>query len=189
MLEEIRKELKESINVKKAVMDYCLEDTKKAIELIIDSLKSENKILLCGNGGSAADTQHVATELVQKLRKKRKALPALSLCTDSSILTAVGNDDGFENIFSRQIEALGDKGDVLIAISTSGNSLNVLKAVEEARKKGMRIIGLTGSNGKLKEVSDVSIKIPSSSVARIQEMHLLIEHIICNRIEEEFKEE
>lgn len=189
MLEEIREELNESIKVKEAVMNYCLEDTKKAIELMVDSLKKGHKILLCGNGGSAADAQHIATEIVQKLREKRRALPALSLCTDSSILTAVGNDDGFENIFSRQIEALGNKGDILIAISTSGNSLNVLKAVEEAKKKGMNIIGLTGSNGKLKELCDVSIKVPSSSVARIQEMHLLIEHIICNRIEKEFKEE
>lgn len=158
-----------------------------AAKLIADSFAKGGKLLLCGNGGSAADCQHMAAELVAKLRKTdaiRPALPALALTTDSSFLTAFGNDEGFSNVFSRQIEAHGRPGDVLVAISTSGSSPNVLRAVEAARAAGMKTIALTGSGGPLGDVSDLAIRVPSENVAHIQEAHLTIEHAICDVVEE-----
>lgn len=151
------------------------------------TIENGGKILFCGNGGSAADSQHLAAELVVRLRSsfQRPAIPAIALTVDTSILTAGGNDFGFDYVFSRQVEALGTSKDALIAISTSGNSPNVIKAIEEAQKKNMLIIGfLGGDGGKIKEMCQLSFISPSSNTARIQETHILVGHILCEIIEE-----
>lgn len=156
----------------------------KAAEMIHKALKAGGKLLICGNGGSAADSQHVAAELVVRFQKERKALAALALTTDTSLLTAEANDHGFDTIFSRQVEALGKKGDVLLAISTSGNSANVLKAVQSARKKGMLTIALSGGGGgKLKKACHLCLLAPGDATCRIQECHLAMEHAICDLVE------
>ncbi|WP_340122350.1 D-sedoheptulose-7-phosphate isomerase [Methylobacter svalbardensis] len=172
----------------KAMMER-LADCSGAIEatgaLLIETLKQGGKILLCGNGGSAADCQHIAAELVVQYQKNRKALAAIALTTDSSILTAHSNDFGFETVYSRQIEAIASEKDCLIAISTSGRSKNILKAVEAARLKGMAAIGLTGcGGGELSRLVTHSIIVPSDVTARIQEAHILIGHWWCGAIEE-----
>jgi len=179
--------LNESSETKLKIKEYCFDDIIKAIDLLADCYKSGNKLLLCGNGGSAADCQHIATELMIRLSHhiNRPALPAIALTTDTSNLTAGGNDIGFENIFARNVEGLGNKGDVLLAISTSGNSPNVIKAVEMAHQKGMKAIGfLGGSGGKLKSLVDLPLVIPSSNTQRIQEGHITIAHIICELVED-----
>ncbi|MFH1221611.1 MAG: D-sedoheptulose 7-phosphate isomerase [Candidatus Micrarchaeota archaeon] len=157
---------------------------EKAAQLLKTTLASGRKILVCGNGGSAADAQHFAAELVGKFKKERPAMPAIALTTDTSILTAVGNDYGFDKIFSRQVEALGAAGDVLIAISTSGNSPNVLLAMQGAQKKGMKIITLAGKGGgKMKGMADAELIVPSDNTPRIQEMHGLLIHMLCELID------
>jgi D-sedoheptulose 7-phosphate isomerase len=184
----INESLTESSETKLKIIDECSEDIISASELIIDAFRNGNKLLLCGNGGSAADCQHIAAELVIRMshKIKRPALPAIALTTDTSYLTAGGNDIGFENVFARGVEGLGSAGDVLLAISTSGNSGNVIKAVEMAKSKGMKTIGFLGGNGgKLKLIVDKPIVIPSSNVQRIQEGHITVAHIICEIIEEE----
>ncbi len=144
------------------------------------ALEKGRKILICGNGGSAADSQHMAAEFVGRFVKERQSLPALALTVDTSLLTAVGNDYGFDCVFSRQVEGLGQEGDVLIAISTSGNSANVVKAVKTAKEKGIYVIALTGENGGiLAKESDFCLAVPSQVTARIQEMHIMIIHMIC----------
>lgn len=144
------------------------------------ALEKGRKILICGNGGSAADSQHMAAEFVGRFVKERQSLPALALTVDTSLLTAVGNDYGFDCVFSRQVEGLGQEGDVLIAISTSGNSANVVKAVKTAKEKGIYVIALTGENGGiLAKESDLCLAVPSQVTARIQEMHIMIIHMIC----------
>lgn len=144
------------------------------------ALEKGRKILICGNGGSAADSQHMAAEFVGRFVKERQSLPALALTVDTSLLTAVGNDYGFDCVFSRQVEGLGQDGDVLIAISTSGNSANVVKAVKTAKEKGIYVIALTGENGGiLAKESDLCLAVPSQVTARIQEMHIMIIHMIC----------
>jgi D-sedoheptulose 7-phosphate isomerase len=163
----------------------CSGVIEAAGEQLINTLKQGGKVLLCGNGGSAADCQHIAAELVVRYEKKRKALAAIALTTDSSILTAHANDFDFETVFSRQIEALGNDKDCLIAISTSGKSKNILRAVEAAKSKGMIVIGLTGcEGGELSKQATVSVIVPSVVTARIQEAHILIGHWWCGAIEE-----
>ena len=158
---------------------------QQAGEIILNTLKTGGKLMLCGNGGSAADSQHIATEFVVRYQKTRRALPAIALTTDTSILTAHSNDFEFDTVFSRQIEALGNKGDCLIAISTSGNSRNILAAVDAAQALGIAVIGLTGgSGGKLTGMADCSIVVPSDVTARIQEMHILIAHWWCEQADE-----
>ncbi len=153
---------------------------EEAAAVIREALARGNKLLLCGNGGSAADSQHIAAEFVGRFQKERKGLPAVALTVDTSILTAVGNDYGFENIFARQVEALGRRGDVLIGFSTSGGSANVLRTVELARAEGIYCIGMTGAGGgKMKELCDICLAVPSKVTARIQEMHILLGHILC----------
>jgi len=156
----------------------------KASSILIKCLKSNNKILICGNGGSAADAQHMAAELVGKFKKKRKALAAIALNTNSSIVTAISNDYKFEEIFSRQIEALGKKGDVLIAISTSGKSKNILEALKSAKENKMKTIILTGINKNIK--ADCIIKVHSKDTPLIQEAHIFIIHTLCGLIDNEF---
>ena len=180
--------LQESSETKLKIKDACLNDILASVNLIVKSFKSKNKLLLCGNGGSAADSQHIAAEFMVRLSHhiKRPALPAIALTTDTSNLTASGNDIGFENGFARSIEGLGNDGDVLIVISTSGNSPNVIKAVETAKLMGIKVIGLLGgSGGKLKSMVDISVLIPSSNVQRIQEGHITVGHIICELVEDE----
>lgn len=180
--------LKESSDTKLNIAKLCKDDILKAADLITEVYRKGNKLLLCGNGGSAADCQHIATELMIRLNHqiKRPALAAIALTTDSSNLTACSNDIGFENVFVRSVEGLGNKGDSLIAISTSGNSVNVIKAVEMAHSKGMIVISFLGGNGgKLKSIVDHSIIVPSRNVQRIQEGHITIAHIICELVEME----
>ncbi len=179
--------LNESSETKLKIKDQLADEIIKAVDILVSAYKDGNKLLLCGNGGSAADCQHIATELMIRLSHniQRPALPAIALTTDTSNLTAGGNDIGFENVFARNIEGLGILGDVLLAISTSGNSTNVIKAVEMAQSKGMKVIGLLGGNGgKLKSIVDIPIVVPSSNTQRIQEGHITIAHIICELVED-----
>jgi D-sedoheptulose 7-phosphate isomerase len=176
----------ESSETKLKMKDICLESILVAVDLLTGIYKKGNKLLLCGNGGSAADCQHIATEFMVRLNHKIKRPPlcAVALTTDSSNLTASGNDIGFENVFSRSGQGLGNEGDVLIAISTSGNSANIIKAVDMAHEKGMQVVGfLGGDGGKLKSSVDLPIIIPSSNVQRIQEGHITVAHILCELVE------
>jgi len=178
-------QIEESIRVKSELMKDA-DQIFAAGLLASDVLERGGKILLCGNGGSAADAQHIAAELVVRFKggNERRALPALSLSTDPSTITAAGNDYGYDHIFSRGVEAWGQAGDLLIGISTSGNSKNVILAVEMARKKNMKVLLLLGAGGgKLKDLGDMSIIVPSPITARIQESHILIGHILCSVIE------
>ncbi|MBK7632549.1 MAG: SIS domain-containing protein [Ignavibacteriales bacterium] len=179
--------LNESSETKLKIKDQLADEIIKAVDIVVASYKDGNKLLLCGNGGSAADCQHIATEFMIRLSHhiQRPALPAIALTTDSSNLTAGGNDIGFENVFARNVEGLGVLGDVLLAISTSGNSANIIKAVEAAHAKGMKVIGLLGgSGGNLKSIVDLPIVVPSSNTQRIQEGHITIAHIICELVED-----
>jgi len=178
--------LSESSETKLKMQNACSGDILAAIDLLVNTYKNGCKVLLCGNGGSAADCQHIATELMIRLNHQinRPPLAAIALTTDSSNLTAGGNDIGYENVFARNVQGLGSEGDVLIAISTSGNSGNVIKAVDMAKQKKMKTIGfLGGTGGKLKPIVDVPIVIPSSNVQRIQEGHITVAHIICELTE------
>lgn len=183
----IQDQLHDSAETKKKMFEACAGDILKAVDAIIKTYNAKGKVLLCGNGGSAADSQHIATELMIRMSKPdRPALPAIALTTDSSMLTAGGNDIGFENIFSRQVEGLGNKGDILIAISTSGKSENVNRAILEAKKRGMSVIGFLGKGGgPAKELVDIPIVIPSDDTQRIQEGHITVAHILCGIIENE----
>lgn len=178
----------ESSETKIAIQNQCMKDILSAVDLLVKTFKNGNKLLLCGNGGSAADCQHIAAELMIRLSHdiKRPALPAVALTTDTSNLTAGGNDIGFENVFARSVEGLGNEGDVLLAISTSGNSANIIKAVEKAKQKKMNVVGfLGGTGGKLKNLVDLSIVVPSNNVQRIQEGHITTAHIILELVERE----
>lgn len=186
VIDYIKLSANESIDIKKSIVDQCSVDIEKAIEIIIKCFINGNKLLLCGNGGSAADCQHVAAEMMIRLAHniKRPALPAIALTTDTSILTAGGNDIGFDNVFARLVEGLGKENDILFVISTSGNSRNIINAVLQAKKNNVKIIGLLGKNGgELKQMVDISIIIPSDNIQRIQEGHLFVEHIICELVE------
>jgi len=183
----IQDQLNESAETKKKMFEACTGDILKAVDVLINAFNKKKKVLICGNGGSAADAQHIATELVIRMTKpNRPALAAIALTTDSSMLTAGGNDIGFENVFARQVEALGSEGDVLIAISTSGKSENVNRAVTEARRRGMSVIGFLGKDGgSTKAMVDVPVVIPSNDTQRIQEGHITVAHILCGIIENE----
>ena len=183
----IQDQLNESAETKKKMFEACAGDILKAVDAIMNAFNNKKKVLICGNGGSAADAQHIATELVIRMTKaNRPALPAIALTTDTSMLTAGGNDIGFEKVFARQVEALGTNGDVLIAISTSGNSENVNRAITEAKKRGMTVIGFLGKDGGTsKGLVDIAVIIPSNDTQRIQEGHITLAHIICGIIENE----
>jgi D-sedoheptulose 7-phosphate isomerase len=185
-LQYIQQQFEESARVKQRLATDYSHQILRLSQLLVSSLEKGGKILLCGNGGSAADAQHLATELVSRLRRTRPAIPALALTTDTSLLTAHSNDFGFEDVFSRQVEALGREGDVLIAISTSGNSPNVLKAIRTARARKMTVIGLTGgSGGKMADLVEHCLVVPSEDTQRIQEAHITIGHILCDLVEKE----
>jgi D-sedoheptulose 7-phosphate isomerase len=182
----IRRRLDDSAEVKRKVADACADAIIAAADLIAATFRAGGKLLLCGNGGSAADCQHMAAELVSRLTKdfERPALPAIALTTDTSFLTAFANDCGFEGVFERQVEALGKPGDALIAISTSGNSPNVIRALASARARGLRAVALTGEGGgRMGGMANVTVAVPSTSTQHIQEAHLAIEHILCELVE------
>jgi phosphoheptose isomerase len=185
-VQDARLRLAQSAEVQRRTADTLAGLIIAAADVIADAFAAGGKVLLCGNGGSAADCQHMAAELVGELRRgsARRPLPALSLATDTSFLTAFANDHGFEYVFERQVQALGRAGDVLVAISTSGNSANVIRAAEAARALGMLTVGLTGSNGRLAAAVDVAISIPSADTQHIQEAHLAVEHLICDLVEQ-----
>jgi len=177
----------DSIDVKKQSLSLLTPEIVKSAQTMVNCLQQGHKILSCGNGGSAGDAQHFSAELLNRFEKERKELAAIALTTDSSTLTAIANDYTFDLIFSKQIKALGQKGDILLAISTSGNSPNIIKAIEVAHEKNMFVIALTGRNGgKMAEMlsdSDIEIRVPSQSTARIQEVHLLSIHCLCDLID------
>jgi D-sedoheptulose 7-phosphate isomerase len=180
----MKKYFKESSDLKMKFIEDNEDKIIDSINIITDALKNGNKILICGNGGSAADSQHFAAEIVGRYKLERKGYPAIALSTDTSILTAIGNDYGFEKIFERQIEALGNKGDILIGISTSGNSKNVINAVNIAKNMGIYTIGLLGKDGgKLNNLVDLPLVVPSNNTPRVQECHLTIYHVICEEVE------
>lgn len=186
MKEYIVKHIADSINVKKAILNngILLAQIESAASVIIKAYQNQNKTLIAGNGGSAADAQHIAGEFVSRFYFDRPGLASLALTTDTSILTAIGNDYGYERVFARQIEANGVCGDVFIGISTSGNSKNILEAIHVAKAKKIFVIGLTGDTGGLMaDVCDICIRIPSSETPRIQESHILVGHILCAIVE------
>jgi len=179
-------ELEDSIQVKTRVLEEQISILNDIVQLLVQTLKEGKKVILFGNGGSAADCQHIAGELVNRFRQDRQALPSIALTTDTSVLTSIANDSSFSEVFSRQIEALGQKGDVAIGISTSGNSPNVLKGIQAAREKGMNTVGFTGHDGgNLRDSVDICFQVPSLSTPRIQEVHITVAHIICELIEQE----
>ena len=183
----LRKSLKESAEVLRALARDAevLQAIERALEAAVGALSSGKKLMFCGNGGSAADSQHAAGELVGRFRRERKGLPAIALTTDTSILTAVGNDYGFAEVFARQVEALGEEGDIFFALSTSGDAENVLRAVAMAREKGLLTVGLTGrGGGKMRQVCDILVRVPADSTPRIQECHEALLHAFCGELEE-----
>ena len=185
-MERVRKFLKDSADLKIQVAETLSDKILEAAQLVHQRLAQGGKLLLMGNGGSAGDAQHIAAELIGRFKKERRAIPAIALTVDTSTLTALGNDYGFDTVFSRQIEALARNGDVVVGISTSGNSENVVRALKKANALGAETIGLLGNNGgKIKEIANLSIVIPSNDTARIQEVHITIGHIICELIEED----
>ena len=184
MIKEVKKQLQDHLALCVSIEQDMSPLIAETAALLVDRFKAGRKLLIMGNGGSAADAQHFAAEIVGRFKLERAALPAIALSTDTSILTAIGNDYGFEAVFSRQVEALATTGDVVIGISTSGNSPNVLKALELARERGCLTIGLLGRDGgSIKALCDLALVIPSSDTPRIQEGHITIIHIICDLVE------
>ncbi len=187
MKDHIQRIFEESIAVKQATLTDNIDLIIQAVEMMTASLNQRGKILFFGNGGSAADSQHIAAEFVGRFMKERQALAAIALTTDSSVLTGLGNDYAYDIVFSRQIEALGRKEDVAFGLSTSGNSANVIKGIKKAKELGLKTIVLTGcSGGKLKGLADIHLDVPSKSTARIQESHMCIYHTLCELIENNF---
>ena len=184
----INSSLREGAELRTVVARDCSAAILEAANVITSCLRAKGKLLFFGNGGSAADAQHLAAEFVGRFVRERAGLPAIALTTDSSILTAVGNDYGFDRVFSRQVQTLGRPGDVAIAISTSGNSQNVLEAVQAARNGNLKVIGLSGKDGGLlAKEADLAITIPSTSTARIQECHIAVGHLLCELVEEDLE--
>jgi D-sedoheptulose 7-phosphate isomerase len=182
----IKDSLLESSEVKKLIIGECSVDIEKAVDLLVECFKKGGKLLLAGNGGSAADCQHIATEFVIRFSAdfNRPSIPAFAITTDTSNITAGGNDIGFENTYARTIEGLGKDGDVLWAISTSGNSENLIRAIKKAKEKKMKILSFLGNGGgKMKDMSDVAVVVPATGTARVQEGHITIAHIICYLVE------
>jgi len=185
MIERIRQIAREGIEAKRAFFEANSEAVARAAEMIIASVRAGGKVLVFGNGGSAADAQHIAAELVNRLNYDHPPIPAIALTTDTSILTSIGNDSSFDNVFERQVRALGRKSDVALAISTSGNSPNVLRAVEAAREIGVTTIALAGrTGGKLATLAELALVVNADSTQRIQETHITIAHILCELVED-----
>ena len=187
MQHRIRQLFTDSIETKTRAMDVLGPSIEQASQLMVNALLSERKLLSCGNGGSAGDAQHFSSELLNRFERERPSLPAIALTTDSSTITSIANDYSYEEVFSKQIRALGQAGDVLLAISTSGNSANVMQAIQAAHDRDMRVVALTGRDGgamtPLLLPDDVEIRVPARSTARIQEVHLLAIHCLCDLID------
>jgi phosphoheptose isomerase len=185
--EIIQAHFAESIATKQAAVDSLSGDLEQAAMILMEALRNGNKALSCGNGGSAGDAQHFSSELLNRFEMERPPLPAIALTTDSSTITAIANDYSYDDIFAKQIKALGKRGDVLLAISTSGNSANVVRAIDAAQDRGITVVALTGRNGGEMAAAlldtDVEIRVPSERTARIQEVHLLIIHCLCDLID------
>ncbi len=188
MFEKISATVEAGLALKHRFFAESARDLVRAAELIADAIRAGGKLMICGNGGSAADAQHIAAELVHRLdhtRPERPGIPALALTTDSSTLTAIANDADFRIVFSRQVSALGKPGDVLLGISTSGNSGNVVEAVQVARALGLKTVALLGNDGgRLRELADVALIVPAAVTPRIQEVHLVVEHLLCELVED-----
>ena len=186
MKNEIESSLKESISLKTELLSNSVDSIIKIAIILVEAYRTGHSLFLMGNGGSAADAQHIAGELVGRFKKNRKPLPALALTTDTSVLTAIANDFGYDQCFERQVDAFVREGDVVIGLSTSGNSLNIINAALSAKKKSAKTIAFTGEGGgDLKDNVDVCLEIPSKDTARIQECHITIGHILCSIIEKE----
>ncbi len=181
----IRKTIQQSIDLKKSLLqqDELLQKINEVSNRCIQTFKRGNRLLLAGNGGSAADAQHIAAEFVCRFNFERPGLPAMALATNYSVITAAGNDYSFDEVFAREVEANGREGDVFIGISTSGNSTNILNAIEAAKLKGIYTVGLAGEAGKIQSCADICLNVPSRSTPRIQECHILIGHILCEIVE------
>jgi len=181
----VKDQISESSSVIQKMVESCSVEIVKVSEIIIASIENGGKVLWCGNGGSAAQSQHLSTELIGGLRDhKHQAIASVSLTTDSSFLTAWSNDESFDSVFAKQVEGLGKEGDVLIALSTSGNSMNIIKAMETAKQMGLKTVTLTGGNGgKLTGMADIEIRIPTTDTQRIQEGHILSGHLFCELVE------
>lgn len=184
-IDAIKVIFQDSIATKQTAMESMPENLSSAVTLLVDALKNGHKVLSCGNGGSAADAQHFSSELLNRFQHDRPSLPAIALTTDASTMTSIANDYAYDQVFARQISSLGQEGDILLAISTSGNSANVVQAIHTAHERGMHVIAMTGRDGgqiaSLLLKSDVELRVPSTVTARIQEVHLLILHILCTR--------
>jgi len=185
--EVITKEFEAHLETIKAVMGSMEAPLEEASKLMVSTLKNGNKILLCGNGGSAADAQHIAAELTGRYKTERHGLPGIALTTDTSALTAISNDYGYAKVFDRQVEALANKGDLLIGISTSGNSANIISALNTAKELGCTTIGFSGRDGgQMNKVCDINLVVPSNDTPRIQEMHILFGHTLCQIVDDAF---
>lgn len=188
MKQTIKNELLSHLEVINLTIETMQDKLENASKLVVETLKNGNKILICGNGGSAADAQHIAAELTGRYKIERRGLPGIALTTDTSALTAIGNDYGYDRIFDRQIEALANNGDLIIGISTSGNSKNIINALKIAKELGCKTLGLTGRDGGvMNELCDINLIVPSNNTPRIQEMHILFGHTICQIVDNEFK--
>lgn len=191
MQEYIRENITDSIECKQKLLknEALLLNIEQVAQMCIEAYKRGNKLMMCGNGGSASDAQHMAGELVGRYLMERRGIPAIALNANSTVMTALSNDYDYESAFAKQVRALGNEGDICIGISTSGNSGNVVKALEEAKKLGIKTVGFTGSGGgKMKECSDYLLNVPSDRTPRIQEMHIMVIHIICGLIEKGLQE-
>lgn len=185
MRDKILKSFKDSIAVKQKFVDEYMETIIEVSRLIADTMNRGSKLLLFGNGGSACDASHIAAEFINRFQRERPAFPAIALNTDMAVLTSIANDYDYSTIFERQLKALAQEGDVVIAISTSGNSPNVIKAVETAARKGLKVVALTGAKGdKLASMSDYVFAVPSNDTARVQETHITLGHVLCQMVEE-----
>lgn len=188
--DKVRQLFNDSIDTKLAALDTLPPDIVRASECMVEAMLAQHKILVCGNGGSAADAQHFAAELLNRFERERVSLPAMALTTDSSTLTSIANDYSYNEVFSKQIKGLGQEGDVLLAISTSGKSMSIVNAVYAAHSKGMKVVALTGKDGgdlaRILRSDDIELRVPGQSTARIQEVHLLILHCLCDYIDNEF---
>jgi D-sedoheptulose 7-phosphate isomerase len=189
MKDKIKKIISESVSVKNSILqkDHLLDAVDEVASLMVKALKQGNRIYFCGNGGSAADAQHLAAEFSGRFYVDRDALPAEALHCNTSYITAVGNDYGYDLVYARLIKGIGTKGDFLVGLSTSGNSINIIKAFEVAREKGIITVGFTGeSGGKMKGLCDYLLNVPSSDTPRIQESHIMLGHIVCQLVEEQY---
>ncbi|MCF6156547.1 MAG: SIS domain-containing protein [Candidatus Brocadia sp.] len=186
MDDDIEIQLQDSIDTKKALLSTNLDVIREIADVLVKAFKNNNRLYLIGNGGSAADAQHIAGELIGRFKMNRRPLPAVALTTDTSVMTALANDFGYDTCFARQVEALANPGDVVLAFSTSGNSKGILSAVHIARNRGAITIGFTGKEGGLlKDAVDICLKIPSDNTPRIQECHITVGHILCSIIEKQ----